>query len=155
MNPNEQLIHQFYTAFQEKDYKTMQACYTDEAVFSDPVFNDLSSPQVKKMWEMFCINGNATIRYKDVTADDRHGKANWIATYNFSKTGHQVINNIWAEFTFENGKIIKHRDDFNFYKWSSQALGLTGSLLGWTTYLRKKVQQNAMKSLEAFMKKNP
>jgi ketosteroid isomerase-like protein len=154
MHPNEQLINRFYSAFQARDYQTMQSCYAENAVFNDPVFKDLSSYRVKKMWEMFCVSGNATIVYQGVKADDIHGRANWIATYTFSKTGRKVINNIWAEFTFENGKIKRHHDTFNFYKWSSQALGFTGKLLGWTSFLSKKVQQNALKSLDAYISKN-
>jgi|GEM_PF-4737977 len=56
MNGNEALINRFYTAFQQLDYKTMQDCYQDDAVFSDPVFGLLQGREVKAMWEMLCKN---------------------------------------------------------------------------------------------------
>ena len=64
-----------------------------------------------------------------------------------------MINQIKAAFLIENGKIVKHVDTFSFYKWSKQALGTGGLLLGWTRLLKNKVRQGAMKSLTDFMNK--
>ena len=52
MTPNEALIHQFYTAFQQKDVKTMQNSYGDQAIFNDAVFINLDAQQVRAMWQM-------------------------------------------------------------------------------------------------------
>ncbi|HXS35298.1 MAG TPA: nuclear transport factor 2 family protein [Flavipsychrobacter sp.] len=154
MENNEQLIHTFYISFQNKDYKGMQACYNDEATFSDPVFKDLDSKQVKAMWQMLITRAkDMTLIFSDVKADDKTGSCRWVANYMFSATGRKVKNEIVASFEFKDGKIIKHRDNFNFYKWASQALGTTGKLLGWTNFLHKKVSKNAMKNLEVFMSK--
>ena len=57
MHANEQLIHNFYSAFLDKDYQTMQNSYAEEATFSDPVFQHLSVQEVRAMWEMFCKRG--------------------------------------------------------------------------------------------------
>ncbi|MFZ4544073.1 MAG: nuclear transport factor 2 family protein [Saprospiraceae bacterium] len=154
MTANEQLLSTFYTAFQNRDFKKMQDCYADDAVFSDEVFVNLSATQVRAMWEMFCVSGNdVKIVFGSVQANENRGSAEWTATYNFSKTKRSVINHIKADFVFENGKIVQHHDHFNFHEWSSQALGMTGVLLGWTPFLRNKVQKSAMKSLMDFMEK--
>jgi hypothetical protein len=63
-----------------------------------------------------------------------------------------VINDIQAFFKIEDGKISQHTDSFDFYKWARQAFGLTGLLLGWTTFFKSKVQKNAMGSLEKYTK---
>lgn len=153
MNDNEKLIQHFYESFKNKDYKAMQSCYADNATFSDAVFQNLDSAQVKAMWEMLCKRGkDLELRFQNITADEKTGSAEWIANYTFSQTGNKVENRIKANFEFENGKIVKHIDTFDFYKWSSQALGLTGKLLGWTPFLKNKVRQRAMKSLDDFMK---
>ena len=152
MHPNQQLIQTFYTCFQNKDYKGMKACYADNATFSDSVFKNLNSNQVKAMWQML-LTGSKDLRleFKDVVADDTTGSAHWDAYYTFSKTGNKVINRIDAKFVFENGKIVKHTDAFNFYTWSKQALGTSGLLLGWTSFLENKVQKTAQDSLTKFM----
>lgn len=154
MNANEQLIHQFYTCFNNKDYKGMQACYADQATFSDAVFKNLNSNQVKAMWQMLILKGkDMRIEFSQISANEKTGKAHWDAYYTFSSTGKKVINKIDASFEFENGKIVKHTDNFNFYTWAKQALGTTGLLLGWTGFLKNKIQTTAMANLQKFMKK--
>jgi ketosteroid isomerase-like protein len=155
MNDNEKLINRFYNSFAQRDYKAMQDCYADNATFSDEAFQNLNSAQVKAMWEMLIKRGkDLQIRFQNVTADEKSGSCEWIANYTFSQTGRKVENHIKANFEFENGKIIKHLDQFDFYKWSSQALGLPGKLLGWTSFLKNKVRATAMKSLADFMNSN-
>jgi ketosteroid isomerase-like protein len=151
-NINKKLIEQFYTCFQQRDYKGMQACYADNATFTDEVFVDLDAEQVCAMWEMLCIRGkDLKLEFSNVKADETTGSAEWTATYTFSASKRKVVNRIKANFTFENGKIVKHIDQFDFYLWARQALGLSGLLLGWTSFMRNKVQQTAMKNLALFL----
>ena len=156
MNENEQLIHHFYTSFQQKNVAGMQSCYADEATFSDAVFNTLNAYETKAMWAMLVEKGkDLELRFSDVHADATSGSAKWVATYTFSVSGNKVINVINAHFNFKNGKILIHRDDFSFYKWAGQALGLTGKLLGWTPFLKKKIRSTALRNLKAYMASHP
>ena len=108
MNANEQLIHHFYTCFKNKDFKGMQACYANNATFSDAVFKNLNAEEVKAMWQMLIAKGkDMRIEFSQITADEKTGKAHWDAYYTFSATGKKVVNKIDASFEFENGKIIK------------------------------------------------
>jgi ketosteroid isomerase-like protein len=152
MNANEQLITRFYTAFQTKDYKTMQDSYSDKAVFTDSVFTNLNSAQIKAMWEMLLkASTDMNLEFKNVKADDKTGSAEWIAHYTFSRTGNKVVNKIKAGFVFEDGKILQHKDHFDFYTWARQALGFSGLLLGWTGFMKNKIQTTAMGNLNKFM----
>lgn len=130
----------------------MQECYADNATFNDPVFINLNSEQAKAMWEMLCLRSkDLKIEYKNITAEGKQATAEWIAHYTFSVSGKKVVNSIKASFLIENGKIIKHTDNFNFYKWSKQAIGIPGVLLGWTNLFKNKVRRGAMESLAGFM----
>ena len=152
MNANENLINRFYTAFQQRDYKTMQDCYHPEAVFFDPVFQDLNAYEVKMMWEMLCSQArDLSLQFKEVHSDDEYGKCNWTATYMFSKSGRKVVNRIQAYFKFHEGKIIEHTDDFDLWKWSRQALGLPGLLFGWSEFFQRKVRASAQEKLLKFL----
>ncbi len=155
MNGNEQVIQRFYTAFQKLDYTTMQNCYTDDAVFSDPVFGLLQGAEVKAMWEMLCKSAaDFSLTFSDIQLlDEEYTTCHWIATYTFSKTGRRVVNKIKAHMRIENGKITEHTDKFDLWKWSRQALGIPGLLLGWSNFIQGKVHRNAKKSLEKFMAK--
>jgi ketosteroid isomerase-like protein len=154
MSQNKELINKLYTAFQNKDYKTMQNCYADNATFSDPVFENLNAAEVKAMWQMLITRAtDLELEFKNADADETSGSAEWIATYTFTSTGKKVVNKIKANFVFGNGKIKKHKDSFDFYKWAKQALGFKGLLLGWTSFLHNKVKQQARNNLMKFMKK--
>lgn len=154
MHPNAQLITDLYTAFQQLDGAAMSACYAGDARFSDPVFTDLHGPQVGAMWRM--LTGRAqdlVVDFSRVQADDRQGSAHWEAHYSFSQTGRQVHNIIEARFTFADGRIQTHTDDFDLWRWTRMALGPTGWLLGWSPVVQGKVRAQAAKGLERFMEK--
>lgn len=64
-------------------------------------------------------------------ADAADGRAHLEAHYRFSATGSRVYNKINGVFKFDtNSLITRHRDRFNFWSWSRQALGTPGLLLG-------------------------
>jgi len=154
MSQNKERINKFYTAFQKKDYKTMQDCYANNATFSDPVFENLNAAEVRAMWQMLITRAtDLALEFKNVAADETSGSAEWMATYTFTSTGKKVVNKIKANFVFENGKIKEHKDSFGFYKWAKQALGFKGLLLGWTSFLHNKVKQQARNNLIKFMSK--
>ncbi len=152
---NEQIIRKFYEAFARSDAEAMISYYHEDIKFSDPAFQNLSGDEAKNMWRMLIERGrgNIKIEFSDVTANDKTGSANWIADYPFSKTGRNVHNEIHAEFEFKDGKIIRHTDTFNLWKWSKQALGLPGMLLGWSSLLQNKIRQNALDSLREYSEK--
>lgn len=132
----------------------MQDCYGDSARFSDPVFVVLHGPQVAAMWKMLILRGkDLDLTFQITSSNGNVVKAHWDATYTFSATGRKVINRIDGTFELENGKIIRHTDKFNFYTWARQAFGLTGWLIGWTSFFQDKVRLQAMKNLSLFMQK--
>lgn len=152
MNQNHHTIERFYQAFQKKDWKTMQACYHPQSNFHDPVFKNLTHQKTLAMWHMLCNSAtDLTINYSDVVCDDQQGSCRWEARYTFSRSGRKVHNIIHAEFRFKDNLIIQHRDHFNFWRWSSMALGLPGKLLGWTPFLQEKVSSQARRNLYKFI----
>lgn len=148
MNVNEELITRFYSAFQKRDYATMQDCYAGKVIFYDPVFEDLVDDEVKLMWEMLCKGAtDLSIEFNNVQADEEYGTCDWTAHYTFTKTNRKVINKIRAHMRFKDGKIIEHSDQFRLSNWCKQALGLPGVLFGSMGWFQKKVRRTAQKSL--------
>lgn len=153
-HPHAALIDRFYQAFAARDAAAMGDCYADRVRFSDPVFVDLEGERARAMWRMLCARGaDLEVVHSGVSADDTTGEAHWEAWYTFSGTGRRVHNVIDARFRFADGAIVEHVDTFDFYRWSRQALGLPGMLLGWTPLLRNKVRATAGAQLERFMAK--
>jgi ketosteroid isomerase-like protein len=152
MHPNAETIQRFYTAFAARDAAGMAACYADDVVFSDMAFGELRGAKAGAMWQMLCERGkDLKIEFRDVEADDRSGKAHWEAWYTFARTGRKVHNVIDASFEFRDGKIVRHTDSFDLWRWSRQAIGPAGLLLGWTGFFARKLQAQAGQQLESFM----
>jgi len=153
MNNNKQIVEQFYTAFQQLDYKSMQACYSDDIVFSDPVFLLLRGMEAKSMWEMLCKNArDFSLNFSDIELlDHEYATCSWTASYTFSRTGRRVVNNIKAFMRLKDGKIIEHSDGFRLSTWAAQALGWKGVLFGWTGFMKRGIQKNARRNLAYFM----
>ncbi len=154
MNGGEQLVSNFYTAFQQLDSAKMNACYSDDIIFFDPVFELLRANEVKMMWEMLCKNAkDFSLEFGNIQAlDEEYYTCDWTATYQFSKTGRRVVNKVRANMRLADGKIIEHSDAFSLHRWSIQALGFSGWLLGWNKFFQRKIKNNAKRSLLQYMK---
>ncbi|MBA1229571.1 nuclear transport factor 2 family protein [Pseudomonas viridiflava] len=148
---NSALITRFYEAFAQLDAEAMSACYTEDVLFSDPVFGELRGRQAGDMWRMLTSRAqNFSVVFDQVRADDRAGTAHWVATYLFSQTGRTVVNDIQARFVFRDGLICEHHDHFDLWRWSRQALGAKGLLLGWTPLVQNAIRGQARKGLKTF-----
>ncbi|MEO7923808.1 MAG: nuclear transport factor 2 family protein [Chitinophagaceae bacterium] len=153
MGTHEAVITEFYSAFQRLDHQTMNSCYSEDIVFNDPVFGLLRGNEAKAMWEMLCKNAkDFSLTFTNIQSlDEEYATCNWTARYTFSKTGRKVVNHIKAFMKLKDGKIIEHSDAFKISKWAAQALGFKGALLGWTGFMKRKIQDNARKNLIAFI----
>lgn len=151
MHPHVLLLERFYEAFAKQQPQEMAACYHPDAHFYDPVFPHLQGADPATMWNMLVTRGGKQMKisysHRDLAADDHEGQVRWEADYRFSQTGRKVHNVVQARFRFADGLILQHEDDFNFARWSRQALGWRGWLLGHTQFLQRKVQAQAAASL--------
>jgi ketosteroid isomerase-like protein len=150
------VIESFYDAFRRLDSAAMKACYAAEASFEDAAFKLRGREQIGGMWSMLTdavrARGESTLPMEVSAVTDR--SARWEPRYVFSATGRPVHNIIDASFVFDrDGKIVEHVDRFDFWRWSRQALGAPGLLLGWTPFLQKKVRATAAANLAAYLAK--
>jgi len=160
-HPNTQTIARFYTAFAALDADAMARCYSPDVHFDDPGFSLQGIEQVSGMWHMLCAAAQGQGRddwqltFKDVLADDQWGRAHWEARYRFRATKRLVHNLVGADFTFTpEGLIDTHRDHFDFWRWSRQALGLGGVMLGWTPFFQKQMRKQTHAALAAYLAKH-
>ncbi len=148
-----ELVDRFYTSLRDGRGEDMAACYSDEVVFEDPAFGELHGENARDMWRMLCERStDLTLEHTVLESTANSAKVNWIANYTFS-TGRHVRNDITASMRIENGLIVDHRDQFDMWAWSRQALGAPGLLLGWSAPMKKKVRSTARGNLERFQAK--
>ena len=158
---NEEILELFYSSFQKGDAQGMSACYHDSVTFTDPAFGRLTGKEVGAMWGMLLSRKESELKieYSGISANEVAGEAQWIATYKYGPEKRSVVNNIRSTFKFRDGKIIEQVDDFDLWAWSRQALWPVGLLLGWSPFLRNKIQAMARKTLTEYMNdqndKNP
>lgn len=150
------IIEKFYEAFANLDAERMLECYQDDVTFEDPAFGVLKGDDAKNMWRMLCQTQQGKefkVTVSNIEYTSEEGKARWEAHYTFSKTGRKVHNIINATFKFKDGKIIKHVDSFNLYRWAKQAMGFKGFLIGRTPFFKQKLNQQTRFLLSEFQKK--
>jgi ketosteroid isomerase-like protein len=159
-SPQGDPIATLYSAFAALDVPAMAACYAEDATFNDPAFSLRGRREIAGMWGMLCDavrrNGRDVWCLELVRhhIDGDHASAEWHATYRFSATQRLVNNRINASFVLRDGLIARHQDGFDFYRWSRQALGPVGWLLGATPWLRGKVRAQAASNLARFLAKD-
>ena len=158
--PAIELVQRFYAAFAKRDGDGMAACYAPEARFSDPAFGELSDGDPGRMWQMLCKQGQDLqvvldrVQLLPSGADTAVVEAQWTATYTFQLTKRRVVNVVLSRLEVDRarGLIIRQDDQFDFWKWSRQALGPAGLLLGWSSLLQNQVRKQARKGLHKFKK---
>ena len=156
LHANARRIEAFYAAFAALDAEAMAALYAEDVRFEDPAFTLEGRDAVMAMWTMLCDSVKAkgredwSLEASAIRADAHEGSAHWEARYRFSATGRLVHNRIDARFVFRDGLVIRHVDTFDLWRWSRQALGAPGLLLGWSGFLRGKVRAQAAARLDAW-----
>ena len=141
----------FYERFQQRDGDGMAALYSDSASFSDPAFPDLHGEMVGRIWRMLTRRGrDLTLTFEPPVAEGPWQRVAWTATYTFAATGKKVVNHVVGRLRIENGRIVEHRDTFDFPTWAAQAFGVVGKLLGGTGFFQRFVQGKAAKGLAEF-----
>ncbi len=148
------MVRRFYDAFAEGNAAGMIACYAPDIEFSDPVFGELRGDLARAMWTMLCgglRDFSLTYDILESTGDAVRGRA--VATYVYSATGRNVRNEITGTFVVRDGTIVRQDDVFDLWKWSGQALGPAGMLLGWTPFMKQKIRTMATQRLERFINK--
>ena len=148
------LVNRFYGALATSNGDEMAACYADTVVFEDPAFGELVGEDARDMWRMLCSrSAGLTVDHTILEVSDTSATVHWIANYTFS-TGRHVSNDITATMTIADGLIVDHRDAFDLWAWSRQALGAPGALLGWSPPMQKKIRTSALGNLKPFQDKN-
>lgn len=149
-----ELMRALYEALARRDAAAIAELYHEKAVFMDPAFGRLNREEACAMWRMLLSRAtDMDVQFEVGECDDYAGKGKWTPSYTFARTGRKVVNRIDSQFGFLDGKILAHRDVFDLWKWSRQALGMTGLFVGWSPWFKRKFQRQARLQLAQFMSK--
>ena len=147
MNSKEIAI-KFYDAFSAANIDVLKQLYDKKLIFNDNIFVNLDYNETISMWSSLLVgNKNMSIKYEIKKYSEKYVEVEWIADYLFTSTNRNIKNIILAKMEIDQGKIINHTDNFDFYKWSQMAFGITGVLIGWTSFFKNKVRTEAYNKL--------
>lgn len=150
-NHDEAVARRFWAALAAKDADAMADCYAEDATFEDEVFR-LRGAECGMMWRMlFQGASDLAITTRTLHVGDGVARGQWDARYTFTATGRRVHNRIRTRLVLRDGRIADHNDRFAFWRWSRQALGAKGWLLGWTPLVRMAVRKQARRRLDKWM----
>ncbi|SDD35446.1 Ketosteroid isomerase-related protein [Niabella drilacis] len=154
---NIEIIESFFTAFGNRNHQAMNALYSDDIVYSDPLFGMLEGQQVMDKWEMICrdIRDFRLTVIKSEEIDHEYATCQWKATWYSSRSKKQIVFDAKSFMRFGGGKIIEHSDGFSLTKWIAQAYGLRGQFFGWLNFMKRKVQREYRGRLERFSVSKP
>jgi ketosteroid isomerase-like protein len=153
-NQNIELIERFYGAFQALDADAMAACYAPDVIFEDPVFGRLHGREAGDMWRMLLARAtDFTLQVDGVQFVGQTASAHVIARYTYSATGRFVVNDIRTQFAIRDGLIAEQTDTFDLYRWSRQALGVSGWLFGWTSQMQEAIRTRGRRALKQYQRK--
>ena len=148
------VAERFFEAFMVRDHYTRGLLYAEHATFSDPVFPLLNARGARVMWKMLLTRAeDLGIEVKVIEDSPAHASVDWVAHYTFGATGRPVVNRVHTEMAISLGRIVSQVDSFNLWRWSGQALGASGWLLGWTPLVRNKIRAQAAYSLREYARK--
>ena len=109
----------FYKGLSGLDYEGIKATLAEDVQFSDEAYPELKGDEVRDMWKFITESKpEVTFKVHDVQGDTVYGS--WVADYEvFGRPIHNVIQ---SKLTMKDGKIVAHRDDYDFKLWARQAL---------------------------------
>ena len=149
------VAERFYEAFMVRDHYTMGLLYAEHATFSDPVFPLLNATGARLMWKMLLTRAeDLGIEVKVLEDSPTRASVDWVAHYTFGATGRPVVNRVHTEMALSNGRIVRQVDSFSLWRWSRQALGARGWLLGWAPVVRNRIRAQAAQSLREYARKS-
>ena len=149
----EQVVTRFYEAFARHDFPGMACNYAVDVEFTDSIFGTLKGKRALAMWAMLVAQGeDLVVVPSQIRADGGVTRAHWDARYTFAFLAfdNEVHNAVEATFELENGKIVRHRDQFDLRRWMHVALWPLGGAIREAT-IRSAVQTK----LDDFIAKHP
>lgn len=149
-------LQKFSQHLSNLDADALVQLYHNDVIFEDPAFGRIKGERVKDMWRLLLgrkVETKLEINVIDVQSDGLTGTASWEAKYLFNVTGRKVHNKITSTFELMDGLIIKQDDKFDLYKWSKQAMGMTGTIVGWTKFFQHNLQGKTEYMLDNFIAK--
>ena len=143
------IVEQFYAALNAKDLLTLRSLYHPKAEYNDEIFS-LNYKEILALWYSSMQPEMELVA--EVHSIDQQKESivtHWTISYTIASINKRITLDEVGRFEFQDGLIIRHTDEYSFYRWCAQAFGVAGMLASWSKWLRKKVRNQAYSSINA------
>jgi ketosteroid isomerase-like protein len=145
-------VHSFFQCLESGDGAGAAASYAADVQYSDPLLGMLTGQRALLRWPHFLKKAQGLDLFFNILSTDAGAvKARYRLRYTDAGTGRRIDNDVHAEFTTRDDKIIRHRDSFSTWRFAAMQLGIQGRLLGFLPPLIHRLQREARADLEAFL----
>ena len=143
------IVEGFYEALNKGDYQFVNSLYHSNASYKDELF-ELKGVEIHALWySAVQPDLNLSVELKSIKEVDGRVITEWVMNYTLDIINRRISLNEKGTFIFKGDKIIEHIDEYDFWSWCTQAFGIIGKSLGWSNWLRKRVRNQARKSVLA------
>lgn len=150
-----QALERFFDAMQRCDTEALRTSYHPALRFDDPLISTTSVGDrldwCGMLWSPRDADGQRIwqLELEEVRTRGALATARWNLRYRYTPTKRLIDQALHSHFSFDaDGRITTQRDSFDFWRWSRQAHGLLGLLLGWTPLMWDQAREQARASLE-------
>jgi hypothetical protein len=162
---NEDVVKNFFSYYQQHDFKGMHSCLDENIKFSDFAY-DIRGNHVKAMWHLFCISYLPRKKPVDVPefeiieAVEDTVLAKYRVSYLYGEKERPVDYFIEAYFRIKDNKICEQKDKFSSvstFGFVKMALGFPYQLIAikpLDQLLRILINKKVMKKLNKFMEEH-
>jgi hypothetical protein len=133
-------LKNYVKALIKKESHALADCYSEEANFFDPIFDNLDKENLVKYWELrFTTYKDLKILVLASELYEHSASIKWFISY--KQKNKKIRYSMVSILEIRNGKIIKQFDHFHFWKMAMQAYGFMGFFLGWTKLMNARVKK--------------
>jgi ketosteroid isomerase-like protein len=152
--PSYRLVHRFFACLEKRDATGAVESYAADVHYSDPLLGELSGREALARWPSFFANVQSLeLFFIILSADPSVVRARYHPRYTDARTGRRIENDVRAEFTIHDDKIVRHVDVFSTWRFAAMKLGAKGRLFGFFPSLLRKLQEEARAEVETFLQR--
>lgn len=143
-----ELVTRYFESMAALDIDAMARCWHKQISHSDPLFEDLRGATVRDRWAWQSSHCRRfKLQFNLQFVDERKAQVGWRANYLFGTRPVDIVGR--TALTLWDGTIVRQVDEFQFSRWSGQAINPLWFALGRIGRMRRWQQSRLRRALPA------
>lgn len=149
---HEFIINKVFESITELNSVKINALYADEAIFEDPSIGEITGVVIKYWWQfLYGQMSNISIEVLDIKINGDEAIVSWKNNHLLKLTGKQLSLDFTTNFTFKDGFIVFHKNNYDFKQFVKQAFGPIAAMSG-NKIMQKMIKGQLNKMISNYIK---